>query len=102
MKHKTPDDEFPYGSHGKIQSEFWLEQKERQGQIWIIGMHALLMKDVNFFSQEHSRVYFYHVYIVDQVEEHIQGKLNLKNILNFAEITLQSKLSWHWTPSLWG
>lgn len=57
MKHKTLDDESPYRSHGRIQSEFWLEHKEMQGQIWIIGMHALLLKDVIFFSQEHSRFF---------------------------------------------
>lgn len=59
MKHKTLDDEFPYGSHGKIQSELWLEQKEMQGQIWITGVHALLLKDAIFFSQEHTRVFIY-------------------------------------------
>lgn len=104
MKHKTLDDEFPYGSHGKIQSEFWLDQKEMQGQIWIIGMRALLLKDVIFFffPQEHSRVFLSDVDILDQVEQHIQGKLKFKNILSFAEITLQSQLPWHWTRSLWG
>lgn len=102
MKHKTLDDEFPYGSHGKIQSELWLEQKEMQGQIWITGVHALLLKDAIFFSQEHTRVFIYDVDILDEVEECIQRKLNLQNIHNFAEIILQSQLSQHWTPSLRG
>jgi len=39
---------FPYVSPGRLQSEFWLEQKEMQGQVWI-GVNALLLRDTGFF-----------------------------------------------------